>query len=204
MRTILAISPHPDDEALGCGGALARYAEEGCAVHVIALSDCHESLPPGFSADALIAEHRAAICTLGAQSLGVDEFSVRTFPEQRQAILERLCGLRDEIRPDLVFVPALSDRHQDHWQVAMEALRAFRCSIWGYVTPWNTLDSHVRGFVRLEDWHVEKKIASAQKYASQGHRPYMDPEVIRAWARTVGLQAGSTWAEGYEILREVN
>jgi LmbE family N-acetylglucosaminyl deacetylase len=35
MRTILAISAHPDDESLFCGGTLARYAQLGHHVFIL-------------------------------------------------------------------------------------------------------------------------------------------------------------------------
>ena len=35
MRVLMAVVAHPDDEAFGMGGTLARYAAEGCAVYVV-------------------------------------------------------------------------------------------------------------------------------------------------------------------------
>lgn len=33
--TLLCVHPHPDDEAIACGGVLARYGDEGVATHVV-------------------------------------------------------------------------------------------------------------------------------------------------------------------------
>lgn len=33
--TLLCVHPHPDDEAIACGGVLARYGQEGIATHVV-------------------------------------------------------------------------------------------------------------------------------------------------------------------------
>ncbi|MGD8303206.1 MAG: PIG-L deacetylase family protein [Desulfobacterales bacterium] len=35
MADILVISAHPDDETLFCGGTLARYAQQGHAIHIL-------------------------------------------------------------------------------------------------------------------------------------------------------------------------
>ena len=34
-RTLLAVLAHPDDESLGFGGTLAKYAAEGVRVHLV-------------------------------------------------------------------------------------------------------------------------------------------------------------------------
>jgi len=201
---MLVIAPHPDDAELGAGGTMARYVEEGREVRVVALSDCRRSVPAGFERNVLRHEMEASLQSLGVESLGVRPFEVRTFPTRRQDILEYLVELNREHNPDLVLCPAMSDRHQDHNTVAMECLRAFQCSVWGFVLPWNTLWSDVRGFVRLEDRHVEAKVRAVSNYKSQQHRAYMEPEFIHGWARTVGVQARCRYAEAFEIMREVN
>jgi LmbE family N-acetylglucosaminyl deacetylase len=38
-RTLLAVLAHPDDESFGPGGTLARYADEGTAVHIAIATD---------------------------------------------------------------------------------------------------------------------------------------------------------------------
>ena len=34
-KNILIIAPHPDDEVLGCGGIMAKYASSGNKVYVL-------------------------------------------------------------------------------------------------------------------------------------------------------------------------
>ena len=39
MASILVAAAHPDDEILGCGGALARHAAEGDSVHILIVAE---------------------------------------------------------------------------------------------------------------------------------------------------------------------
>lgn len=205
MKTVLVISPHTDDAELGAGGYLARLVEEGASVHVVALSDCRASVPAGMPAGVLRAEAAAARDLLGVtgEVLG---FPVRHFPMFRQEILETLVRLGRERRPDLVLCPSPADKHQDHAATAAECLRAFRCSVWGWLLPWNVTDYSARGFVRLEERHLAAKLTALACYESQAvlGRPYMDPEAVRAWARTTGLMAGCAYAEAFDTPRTVS
>ena len=47
---ILAISAHPDDETLGCGGTLLKHRDAGDPITWIIATVCHE---PQWSADTI-------------------------------------------------------------------------------------------------------------------------------------------------------
>jgi LmbE family N-acetylglucosaminyl deacetylase len=204
-RTILALSPHPDDTDLGCGATLARMREDGSSVHVVALSECRASIPSGYPVRAIASEFRNATAVMGVASSTVADFDVRTFPESRQSILEYLRGLADTICPDLVLVPSLSDRHQDHHQTTLEAIRAFQCSIWGYHLAWNVRNPRLDVFIPVEERHVGVKLSALSCYESQvaKRRPYMDPDIVKAIMMTWGVQCGSRYAEAFECIRLV-
>lgn len=44
-KAVTVLAPHPDDESLGCGGALAAAVESGQDVTVVALTDGSGSHP---------------------------------------------------------------------------------------------------------------------------------------------------------------
>lgn len=190
---VLVLSPHTDDGELGAGGTIARLAEEGASVHYLAFS------APGSE---LRVECQNAIDILGVARLTVLDFERRVFPEHRQDILQAMINLRQEGAPNLVLCPALNDIHQDHQVVAAEAVRAFKhCSILGYEQPWNNLEFATRLFVRLEQGHVDAKVAALACYESQRHRAYLTAGFLPGLARTRGAQIEGTYAEAFDVLR---
>ena len=199
----LVLGAHTDDE-FGCAGAIARMVEEGTEVHYACFSSCEESVPEGYDEDVLKREVAEAVTVLGIapEHFTLYSFPVRHFPAHRQEILEELVVLRKRIEPDMVFVPALSDIHQDHGIIAREGLRAFKhATLLGYELPMNTITFQHACFVKLEPRHMERKLAHLACYGSQQHRPYLRPDFVRALATVRGLQMSTDAAEAFEVLR---
>jgi len=206
LKRALVLAPHTDDGEFGCGGTMARLVDAGCEVRYVAFSIATRSLPPGFPPDTLAREVRDATQQLGIPEshLDVHDFEVRTFPERRQDILELLVALWEDWKPEAVFQPSLHDVHQDHQVVAAEGLRAFkRTTILGYEIPWNNFDFAYQAYVALEQTHLERKTAALERYASQQHRRYSDPEYVWSVARTHGINVNREYAEVFEVYRLV-
>lgn len=204
FRNVLVLAPHTDDGEFGCGGTMARLLENGVKVTYVAFSWAAKSVPPEFPRDILKHEVRAATAVLGIpeEDLRVYDFEVRTFPTVRQEILEEMIVLQQELAPDCVFMPALVDLHQDHKTIAEEGLRAFkRTTVLAYEIPWNNLNFSHQAYVRLEERHVEKKVAALACYRSQGHRNYTREDYIRNVALTRGINVGCDYAEVFEVYR---
>lgn len=202
------LAPHTDDVELGCGGTIARFLEEGSAeIFVSAFSTADESVPKGFAKDALRSEFYEAMKRLGVRkrNLTVDNYSVRKLSYRRQEILEQLVSLRRTVDPDTVFLPSGQDLHQDHQTIFNEGVRAFKdITMWGYELPWNTITFPTRGFVTLEERHIERKWAALQAYKTQFalSRPYFSLEFVRGIAMVRGVQVKSKYAEAFDVIRE--
>ena len=199
----LVLGAHTDDE-FGCAGTIARMVESGVDVHYACFSSCEESVPEGFDRDVLKREVRAAIRELGIpeERFTLFDYRVRHFPTFRQEILEDLVRLRARIAPDIVFMPAFSDMHQDHSVIAREGFRAFKhATLLGYELPMNTISFDHVCFVTLEERHIEVKLRHARAYRSQATRPYLADEFIRSLAVVRGLQTNTAAAEAFEAIR---
>ena len=199
----LVLGAHTDDE-FGCAGTIARMVETGVEVHYACFSPCEESVPEGFDRDVLKREVRDAISALGVddRNFTLFDYRVRHFPAFRQEILEDLIRLRAEIRPNLVFIPAFSDTHQDHSVIAAEGFRAFKhATLLGYELPMNSVSFNHVCFVALDERHMEAKLRHARAYVSQAGRAYLQEDFIRSLAVVRGLQAGTSAAEAFEAIR---
>jgi len=204
IRKVLVLAPHTDDGEFGCGATIAKFIEEGHDVYYAAFSACQQSVLPQFPSDILITEVKEATRVLGIkpENLILFDYDVRTFGYHRQEILDDLIKLRAQIDPDLIFIPAMNDIHQDHHTIAEEGMRAFKFkSIMSYELPWNNFSFSTSSFVHLEEKHVKIKVDALKAYQSQAHRPYSDEDFIRSVARTRGVQIGARYAEAFEMVR---
>lgn len=203
-KRILVLAPHTDDGEFGCGGSIAKFIREGHDVYYAAFSACQQSVLPQFPSDILITEVKAATKVLGIKpdNLILYDYDVRTFGYRRQEILDDLIKLRAEIQPELIFMPTITDVHQDHHTIAEEGMRAFKFnSIFSYELPWNNFSFQTSSFIHLDEQYIQTKVKALQEYQSQAHRPYSDEDFIRSLARTRGVQIGTKYAEAFEVVR---
>ena len=115
---VLVVAPHPDDEAIGCGGTVLRHAAAADQVSIAIATDGRRAGgmrdPVGMSATRH-AEAKLATQTLAARLewLGLPEgdWSV-------EQLREALARLLTDLRPDLVYAPSRVDFHPEHHRVA--------------------------------------------------------------------------------------
>ena len=205
-KTFLLLAPHTDDVELGCGGTIAKFLEEKMEIHIAVFSTAEKSVPKGFPKTALRDEFYRATSVLGIKkkNLSVYNYEVRKLSYSRQEVLEELVTLRKKINPDVVFLPSAEDLHQDHQTMYNEGLRAFKdITLWGYELPWNTITFPTRGFVTLEERHIQKKWEALQEYKTQFvmRRPYFSLEFIKGLARVRGAQVKAEYAEAFDAIR---
>jgi LmbE family N-acetylglucosaminyl deacetylase len=121
-RRVIVVAPHPDDEVLGAGGALAQLARVGSEVTVVAVTD-GEASHPGRSAE--LRERRATESERALALLGVKGDRVRIGQPDGHAGI----GLADQLARcigsgDLVLAPWEHDGHPDHDAVGAAARQA--------------------------------------------------------------------------------
>lgn len=193
MPSALVLSPHTDDGELGCGGTIAKLIENGWHVKILCFTACGR--------DVLKKEAHISAGKLGV-SIEILDFFVRQFHRDRQEILQTLYDINKNGKYQLIFTPVTTDIHQDHNVITKEAKRAFRSNtILGYELPWNNLSVTLNGFISLDSRHVDKKIDALDSYNSQKDNLYFNSTYFKSVLFTRGIQLGTEFAEGYEVIK---
>lgn len=199
----LIISPHVDDDVIGCGGMLGP----DCVVYYLGVDPYHEvsALERKREAEAVHDAAGSSYIWTSQVERAVNRYQL---PDLIHAIETRVA----ELRPDEVYLPwpSYNQDHRTTYEAAMVALRPhdrnhFVPKVLLYEEPdcwWPMLGQpFVPNFYRRID-PIDKKLGLYQMMPSQlrGHRSLAH---IRALAEVRGGAIGVDYAEAYHVLRWV-
>jgi LmbE family N-acetylglucosaminyl deacetylase len=137
---LVVVSPHPDDETLGAGGAMASEARHH-PVLVISVTDGEAASVDDDLGGIRRRELRAALdqlaprSTIAIQRLAISDGAVADVEDMLQARLARLFS-----DGDLVLCPVSDDGHPDHeavarattWAASERDLRVWQFPVWAW------------------------------------------------------------------------
>jgi LmbE family N-acetylglucosaminyl deacetylase len=219
MRTILVVAAHTDDEALGCGGTIARHVAEGDAVYAVFLADGVTSRPDASSAQL---EQRNSVAAKAHEILGIKKVYMLGFPDNRMDgvplldIVQRLEEVLEKVQPEIVYTHHCGDLNVDHRLTHQATLTACRPvprasvkEIYAFEvlssTEWNTPGANPfmpNVFVDISRY-LDAKIAALRAYElemrEEPHSRSIENAIRLAELRgnTVGVKA----AEGFSLVR---
>lgn len=170
--SVLVLAPHPDDESLGCGGAIVLHRRQGDGVKVVFATDGAAGDPLGYYRDCDYRALRREEARRAAAILEIDDLVFWDYPDGKLAevpdLSERVRALLMTDRPDIVYRPSTLELHPDHWALGEsveEALRQYtpKCDdfcyeIWATIRPTHVLDI-------TAVWDLKRK--AVEQYASQ-------------------------------------
>jgi LmbE family N-acetylglucosaminyl deacetylase len=130
---VLVVAPHPDDETLGCGGAIALLRSLNCDVRVLVISDGTLSHPRSLKYPASArrtlreSETLSALSVLGVEANAITFYRMQdgSIPAHYQNAIVSCCTYLTEIAPQIIFLPWRYDPHPDHratWKLIHAAL----------------------------------------------------------------------------------
>jgi LmbE family N-acetylglucosaminyl deacetylase len=170
---VLVVAPHPDDETLGCAGAISLLRLQGYTVEILVMSDGTQSHPNSrkYPASALKhlreAETRCAMSTLGVEDSRITFLQLPdgSIPgagvEKFGAAVHQCCFYLAAVNPKIIFAPWRYDPHPDHratWQILQAALastarspRVIEYPIW----DWDPKQRRLHHFEFNKAWRLD-------------------------------------------------
>jgi LmbE family N-acetylglucosaminyl deacetylase len=219
---VLAISAHPDDETLGCGGTLLKHGESGDELYWLIATVCHE---PQWQADTI--RRKAVEVERVAEAFGMKKTFKLGFPNARldtvavSDLMARVADVISEARPELVYLLHGGDIHTDHaalFTATMSVLKPFYMYKRGVkrIVCYETLSSTDAAPPRWErafvpsiyseiSRFIDRKIEIMQLYETEIHPDPMPrgESAIRALARFRGTTISAEYAEAFTLVREL-
>ncbi len=226
---ILVVVAHPDDEVLGCGGAISKHIQQGDKVHILILAEGITSRKLERNRDDSQAE--LSILEIAAnqasQILGVSSLSMHDFPNNRMDGCELLDIIKvieqsiEQYQPQMVYTHHNGDVNIDHCYIHQAVVTACRPipnhSVHTLLffeipssTEWQTPSSAIpftpNWFVDISETLV-LKLKALKAYESE-MRSYPHPRSLEAveylarWrGATIGVKAAEAFMLGRHLIK---
>ncbi len=224
---ILVVAPHADDETLGMGGTIARYAAEGHTVIVAVITGHGENgkhpLWPREIWDTVRAEFRQACRTLGVAEFIFHEVPAAMVADQPKWEINALTlDILRRVQPEILYIPFLNDLHKDHreifhsfsvgWRPYTEIGQGIR-EVYAYETcsethlnfPYVEQGFCPNTWVDISDY-IAVKLKALSRYQSQiqPHPSARSIKALEALATWRGSQIGTAAAEAFVMVRKIS
>jgi LmbE family N-acetylglucosaminyl deacetylase len=220
-KTVLVVAAHADDEALGCGGTIAKHAASGDHVHVVFVADGVTSRPRA-GKDELASRKQATENARGI--LGIRTTAFLGLPDNRLDslplldIVQLLEAIVIKLSPDVVYTHHYGDLNVDHRLVHQAVMTACRPLPGNSVreiltfevmssTEWSSTGSAPflpNLFVDISAY-VETKLQALDAYAVEMRPPphSRSTEHMQCLMRHRGSCVGVDAAEAFMVMRSI-
>ena len=219
-QRLLVITPHSDDEVLGCGGLMSKVKNEGGKVFVLIFNLGFEKDDTKESQEKRKNEVKEAMNVLKVDGYHL----VHDQPDNNRdldaeplhsliEVIESTSSVSlEKITPTIVAIPTIFSHHQDHVHVhhaCIAALRPISTPVSNIVLSYEAPE-HSRWsasgvfepnlFVEIDDV-IENKIIAFNKYRSQIRPGSRDDDSIRNQAKYRGQEVGKNLCEAFYVHR---
>jgi N-acetylglucosamine malate deacetylase 1 len=216
MNKVLVVAVHPDDETLGCGGALFKHKDSGDEIHWMIATEMEElesvrqrnieidKVEKLYDFDSV---HRLKLLTTK-----VDEYSM-------SELIARISLVVKKVKPNIIYLPFKHDIHSDHkyiFDAAYSCTKSFRYPFIKKIYMMETLSETEFSLSTKEcsfipnvfvdiSGYINEKIEAIKLYEGEmGSHPFPRSERnLKALATYRGATAGCEYAESFMLIKEV-
>jgi len=225
-ESVLVVAAHPDDEVLGCGGTMARLANEGHEVRIAILAEGMTSrYQQREQANQKQLSHLHSNAQQAADKVRAKELVLCKLPDNRLdtvpllEVVKVVEDLIEKFSPVVIYTHHPGDLNVDHGVVHRAVLTATRPipgqrvrEIYAFEVPSSTewafqsLEPSFRPSVFVDiSATLETKVSALACYDTETRKfPHpRSPEAVRAIAMRWGSVAGFQAAEAFELIRSL-
>ena len=218
-KKILVLSPHADDEILGCGGFISKYSRKNYQINILILTNANKGAPEIFSPNEIEKirnEAKIANKLIGTKNLFFENLpglNLNNYPLYKISNLIEI--YIKKINPEIILIPSSIDIHDDHkiiYRAAKVAMRPNKKKsdlkkILSYEvlseTEWNEDSNSFNPnyYVSLKKSDLNNKVKAFLKYKSQVQK-YPHPrskEGIINLSKVRGSQVFMEYAEAFKV-----
>ena len=221
----LVVAAHPDDEILGCGGVISRFAKQDICSWLLVLTDGVTSRYAGkcpASDEEFTVRSKAmgeAAVNVGfTRVLQLDHLDLQLDTVPLLKLAKAVGSVIASLKPDIVFCPFVGDLNIDHELAARATITATRpfsetpvCQVLMYEIASSTgagfgsrrpFNPNVFYDLPLEAWTAKLAALKAYGYELARSAP-RSIDAVGAAALRWGALAGCERAEAFELVREI-
>lgn len=207
MSKILIVAPHPDDEIIGCGGAIQHHVQKGDSVFIHIIGNrVYDHVEDESYVKETFEQAKQAAQMLGVEEVFFSNLRDEQFDKLLIDVIVPIEEVTQRVEPDIMYIPHGIDTDQDHRAVADACKVACRSrkKVLAYEILGPTKSFEPNYFVDIEKY-FSRKIEALKLYKSEVH-PFphpRSPEALEALAKVRGVEAGINLAEAFVLKREV-
>ena len=227
MKKILIVVAHPDDEVLGMGGTIAKYAAKGDEVALMIVTDGSSAQYVDNPKLQEIIEEKKRETQKAANILGISKVYYGIQPDMKLDVVEHIAvnseieKVIEEFNPDIIYTHFCGDVNKDHQCVFASTLVACRPvpgqkikELYSFSVPsateWNVQNASTvflpNVYEDIEGEFSKKKYEAMAAYVTElrEHPHPRSIETLKILDQAVGLQVGLRCAESfiaYRIIR---
>jgi len=216
MSKALFVSPHPDDEILGCGGTLLKFKDLNFSLNWLIVTDLDKK-------DNYFSKRRKEISEI-SKKIKFDRISNLKIPTKKvdqvkkEILINKFSKIINIIKPEILFLPFINDPHSDHRIVAESfnaCIKSFRFPFFKKIMMYETISETTHNFIYSRKFnpnifidisnYLDKKIELANVYKSEikKHPFPRNDESIKSLAILRGVQSNCKYSEAFELVYEI-
>lgn len=217
-KKIIIVTPHPDDETLGCGGTILKLKEEGHQLYWAIITKAGNFATEEWKANREAEIEKVAKMYKFDRTIKLN-FEAATLDQVADSeLVGALSNVFKDLNPNVIYVPYPSDIHSDHkavFEATMACTKWFRYPSVEKVLAYETLSEtdftinpdannfRPNVFINIEKY-IDKKIEIMEVYESEiSAFPFPRSEkAIRSLAYVRGAASGYEAAEAFMLLKE--